>query len=155
MASTWDTRADSARRPRLEDRASFGRAAFRASGRFARRADMNTRQAAAVLSLLFLALSGCAQQQPSAFETALPKLRDQCVAGDNQACQKIAEGACLNGTPETCRAQCWPAIVAQACAPYRPEEMRRASPGPGLGPGTFGPGPGPGNFGPGLGSGNF
>ncbi len=92
---------------------------------------------AAVLSLVTLALSGCAQQQPSAFETALPKLRDQCVAGDNQACEKIAEGACLNGTPETCRADCWPMIVERACASFRPEDMGRALPGPGLGPRNF------------------
>ena len=93
---------------------------------------MKPHHAAVVFTLLALALSGCAQQQPSAFEATVPKLRDQCVAGDNQACNKIAEGACLNGTPETCRADCWPANVAQACAPYRTDE--RGSQGPGMGP---------------------
>ena len=92
---------------------------------------MKPHHAAVVFTVLALALSGCAQQQPSAFEATVPKLRDQCVAGDNQACNKIAEGACLNGTPETCRADCWPANVAQACAPYRTDE--RGSQGPGMG----------------------
>jgi hypothetical protein len=87
---------------------------------------MNLRTTAVVLSLLALALSGCAQQQPSAFETALPKLRDQCVAGDNQACRKIAQGACVAGTPETCREDCWPANVAQACAEYQSFNTRPA-----------------------------
>ncbi len=90
---------------------------------------MNSRHPAVILSVLVLALSGCAQQQPSAFETALPKLRDQCEAGVTQACQKIAQGACQQGTPETCRAECWPANVAKACAEYRPEDTRPALPG--------------------------
>ena len=80
---------------------------------------MNLRTTAVVLSVLALALSGCAQQQPSAFETALPKLRDQCEAGDNQACRKIAQGACVAGTTETCQEDCWPENVAKACDEYR------------------------------------
>ena len=93
--------------------------------------SMKPRNVFSVIALLALALSGCAQQQPSAFEATVPKLRDQCVAGDNQACLKIAQGACLNGTPETCRADCWPANVAQACAPYRTDQ--RGLQGPGMG----------------------
>src|ERR1700735_2227824 len=98
-------------------------------------ACMNLRNAALVLCVLALTMAGCAQQQPSAFETAVPKLRDQCVGGDTQACQKIAQGACVAGTPETCKADCWPAEVAQACAEYPPDDTRPAQPGGLPGPG--------------------
>src|SRR5271154_2222652 len=96
---------------------------------------MNLRLIAVVASLLGLALSGCAQQQTSppsaAPDSSIAKLRDQCVAGDTQACQKIARRACMDGTPETCRAECWPANVAQACAAYNPEKGNSSLPGPG------------------------
>jgi hypothetical protein len=98
-------------------------------------AFMNLRNTAVLLCVLALAMAGCAQQQPSAFETAVPKLRDQCVGGDTQACQKIAQGSCVAGTPETCRADCWPAEVAKACGPYLPEDARPAQPGGLPGPG--------------------
>jgi hypothetical protein len=90
---------------------------------------MNLRHTLALLAVLVLGLSGCAQQQPSESETAIPKLREQCQAGDNQACEKIAKIACEQGTRQTCRAECWPANVARACAEYRPEDTKPANPG--------------------------
>jgi hypothetical protein len=84
-----------------------------------------------VAALLFfsLALSQCAQQ--SAFDAALPKLRSQCDAGDNNACEKIAEGVCGDETPETCRAKCnnlYGPAEAEACAEYAPEDKTRQGP---------------------------
>ena len=87
---------------------------------------MNLRRNVVVLSLLSLVLSGCAQQQPSTFETTLlPKLREQCEQGVQESCNQIAETACMNGTPTTCKEDCWPANVARACAQYRPDQSTR------------------------------
>jgi hypothetical protein len=99
---------------------------------------MNLRRTAVILSLLLaFILPGCAVQQPSpADKAAFSKLRDQCQAGDNQACENIAEAACLNGTPTTCKEECWPTNVARACAQYPPGRQPQSLPG-----GSFLPGP--------------
>jgi len=91
---------------------------------------MNLRRTAVILSILSLAWSGCAAQPSTFEETVLPKLRAQCEQGVEKSCEQIAETACLNGTPTTCKEDCWPANVARACAQYRPDYGSRPA-GPG------------------------